>query len=1000
MWGSLLRLGAAKLANVGRASGGAAAMCQATGHVATTFARALAAKANAPVPLAKISDNFLDATSMNFLEDLHDRWLADPASVDPSWRAVFDSLDSGKLGEAYGYSMVASSGLVQSSSIPAAAGFDALSAENIQKSMRLLLLVRAYQVNGHFVANLDPLKLQDRERPVVLDPALYGFSEEDYDKEYFIGQWNMKGFLNEGRHMQTLRQIRTRLEETYCGNIGFEYMHIPDRDLCNWLRERIETPRKKVYSPEQKQMILDRLMWSEMFESFLAKKWPAGKRFGLEGGEVLIPGMKALIDRSSDLGVEAIVMGMPHRGRLNVLGEVVRMPLASIFGEFEKKKKERTEEWEGSGDVKYHLGTSYDRPTVSGNRIHLSLVANPSHLEAVNPVVEGKVRAKQYYRKDGTKDKNMALLIHGDGAFSGQGVVYETMHMSELPGYSTGGTIHIVLNNQVAFTTDPKFSRSSPYCTDVAKAVNVPIFHVNGDDPEAVCFVCELAAEWRQAHKKDVVIDVVCYRRHGHNEIDEPLFTQPMMYQAVRNQRTVLTQYEDRLIAEGVVTKERAQLMRNRITDILEQEYAASKTLDAEKVKADWLKGSQWGGLKNPMQVGIIRNTGVPQDVLKQVGMAFTEIPEEFSPHRGVKRVYEARRKMITSGEGIDWATAEALAFATLLVEGNHVRLSGQDVERGTFSHRHALLHDQHTGERYIPLDSLFEGQDPNQFSVSNSSLSEFGIMGFELGYSMENPKSLVLWEAQFGDFANGAQVIIDQFLSSGESKWLRQSGLVLLLPHGYDGQGPEHSSARLERYLQMSDDDPTVIPEMDHSQRTQIQKSNWQVCNVTTPANYFHLLRRQIHREFRKPLIVMSPKELLRHPRAKSKLIEFNDQDLKENEAQGTRFKRLIYDREYGESVMPEVDRVVFCSGKIYYDLLQYREENSLEKKIALARVEQISPFPFDLACREMKRYPNAQVTWCQEEPLNMGAFTYVAPRLSTCMKEVGRSVEELAQV
>ncbi|KAF8680807.1 hypothetical protein HU200_045544 [Digitaria exilis] len=668
----------------------------------------------------------------------------------------------------------------------------------------------------------------------------------------------------------------SKLQQAYCGPIGYEYMHIPDRDKCNWLREKIETAKPRDYDKDRRLVMLDRLIWSTQFENFLATKWATAKRFGLEGGETLIPGMKEMFDRAADLGVENIVIGMPHRGRLNVLGNVVRKPLSQIFSEFTGGTRPVGGEdglYTGTGDVKYHLGTSYDRPTRGGKRIHLSLVANPSHLEAVDPVVIGKTRAKQFYSNDADRTKNMGILIHGDGSFAGQGVVYETLHLSALPNYTTGGTIHIVVNNQVAFTTDPRAGRSSQYCTDVAKALNAPIFHVNGDDLEAVVRVCELAAEWRQTFHSDVVVDLICYRRFGHNEIDEPSFTQPKMYQVIKNHPSSLKLYEQKLLGTGEVLKEDVQ----RIHD----------------------KG-QAGDTETCRQ-------------------AITTLPENFKPHRAVKKIFELRAAMIESGEGIDWAVAEALAFATLIVEGNHVRLSGQDVERGTFSHRHAVLHDQETGVKYCPLDHVAMNQSEELFTVSNSSLSEFAVLGFELGYSMENPNSLVLWEAQFGDFANGAQVMFDQFLSSGEAKWLRQTGLVVLLPHGYDGQGPEHSSARLERFLQMSDDNPFVIPEMEPTLRKQIQECNWQVVNVTTPANYFHVLRRQIHREFRKPLIVTAPKNLLRHKDCKSNLSEFDDVEGHPGfDKQGTRFKRLIKDRNEHKQVEEGINRLILCSGKV----------------------------------------------------------------------------------
>ncbi|CAL9111680.1 unnamed protein product [Musa acuminata var. zebrina] len=925
-----------------------------------------------PVPLSRLSDSFLDGTSSVYLEELQRAWEADPNSVDESWDNFFRNF------------------------VGQAATSPGISGQTIQESMRLLLLVRAYQVNGHMKAKLDPLGLEEREIPEDLDLGLYGFTDADLDREFFLGVWRMAGFLSENRPVQTLREILNRLEQAYCGNVGYEYMHIPDRDKCNWIRDKIETVKPREYSRDRREVILDRLIWSTEFENFLATKWTAAKRFGLEGGETLIPGMKEMFDRAADLGVESIVIGMPHRGRLNVLGNVVRKPLRQIFSEFSGGTKPVDGEvglYTGTGDVKYHLGTSYDRPTRGGKRIHLSLVANPSHLEAVDPVVIGKTRAKQYHSNDTKRMKNMGVLIHGDGSFAGQGVVYETLHLSALPNYTTGGTIHIVINNQVAFTTDPRSGRSSQYCTDVAKALNAPIFHVNGDDMEAVVHVCELAAEWRLTFHSDVVVDVVCYRRFGHNEIDEPSFTQPKMYQVIRNHPSALEIYQNKLLESGEISKEEIDRIRSKVTSILNEEFINSK--DYVPKRRDWLSAF-WTGFKSPEQISRIRNTGVRPEILKRVGQAITSLPENFKPHRAVKKIFEQRGQMIETGEGIDWAMGEALAFATLIIEGNHVRLSGQDVERGTFSHRHSVIHDQQTGEKYCPLDHVLMNQDEEMFTVSNSSLSEFAVLGFESGYSMENPNSLVLWEAQFGDFSNGAQVMFDQFLSSGESKWLRQTGLVLLLPHGYDGQGPEHSSARLERFLQMSDDNPYVIPEMEPTLRKQIQECNWQIVNVTTPANYFHVLRRQIHREFRKPLIVMSPKNLLRHKDCKSNLSEFDDLEGHPGfDMQGTRFKRLVKDQNNHKEVEEGINRLILCSGKVYYEL--HEERKKLDRKdVAICRVEQLCPFPYDLIRRELKRYPNAEIVWCQEEPMNMGAYGYITPRLYTTMRMLGRGTFE----
>lgn len=966
-------------------------------HTSSVVLEPVAPKA---VALSKLKDNFNDGTSVNYIEELEARYRNDPKSVDRSWASFFSNMDRGVSGEAIAEAYHAyQTGLGTGMSPLAAAS---ISQQTIQESMRLFVLVRMYQVVGHFAANLDPLGLSHPPPRPELDPKTYGFTEADLDREFYLGTWQTGGFMSEDRPVRTLGEILTRLRDVYCDRIGYEYMHIADRDRCNWIRDRIETVEPPRYSKLEKTQILDRLAWSDMFEKFCGNKYASTKRFGLDGGETLIPGMKALIDRSAELGVESIVIGMAHRGRLNVLANVVRKPLAQIFTEFTGKKANA--DWYGSGDAKYHLGTSYDRPTTSGKMVHLSLVANPSHLEAVDPVVLGKIRAKQYYSDDNERARNMPILLHGDGSFAGQGIVYETLDFCGLPDYTVGGCIHLVINNQVAFTTDPKASRSSPYCTDVAKALNAPIFHVNGDDVESVIRVCQLAADWRQTWKTDVVIDLVCYRKLGHNEGDEPMFTQPLMYKKIREMKSAHDIYAEKLIAEGTLAKEEVDEIRAKIQKILSDDYEQAATYKPKF--QDWLS-SHWKGFMSPNQLSRIRNTGVKMELLKTVGEAITDIPSTFTPHRQIKKVFESRRQMIETGEGVDWAMAEALAFATLLSEGNHVRISGQDVERGTFSHRHAVIHDQLTGEKYTPLAHVYPGQKPNQFTVSNSSLSEYGVLGFELGYSMENPNSLVMWEAQFGDFANTAQCIFDQFLSAGESKWLRQSGLVCTLPHGYEGQGPEHSSARMERFLIMSDENPYKIPEVDKALwftgghlGTQVQATNWQIVNCTTPANYFHVLRRQIHRQFRKPLVIFSPKSLLRHPKCKSGLWEFDDVP-DDAGIVGVRFKRVIMDdqglvpkeRAPQPPEEPGFKRVLFCTGKVFYDLHAAREQQGKLSDVAIVRIEQLAPFPFDLVCREVRRYPAAEFMWVQEEPMNMGAYLHVQPRLDTCLKHEQRA-------
>jgi len=849
--------------------------------------------------------------------------------------------------------------------------------------MRIMQLIHAYEVRGHNVADLDPLGMYEADLdgavPPDIDLSNYGFTEADMDKEFDLGNMLQQGGLLGKAGPMKLRDIIAHLQQVYSSTIGVEYMHIWDHEQVNWIREMVETPELIQFSKEEKLRMLDRLAWSDHFESFLASKYSTAKRFGLEGCEALIVGMKELIDTATDHGVENVIMGMSHRGRLNVLANVVRKPLEHIFNEFQGTASPdplgNDMDFSGSGDVKYHLGMSYSRPTSSGKRVHMSLVANPSHLEAVNPVVEGKTRAKQHYIGDEDRTRCMSVLLHGDAAFSGQGVVFETMGLSDLHDYTTGGTVHIVVNNQIGFTTDPRSSRSSPYCTDVAKAIQAPIFHVNGDDVEAVARVCKLAALWRQRFHRDVVIDIVCYRKHGHNELDQPMFTQPQMYLAIQKQKSVFKKYSEELIAQGVATAESVKALSDQVNAELANKLSESRTYKPKKT--DWLS-SNWSGLLPPNVEAKTLATGVEEEKLKKVGSAITSLPDWLSPHRMVAKIYKARSDMIATGQGVDWALAEQLAWGTLLNEGNHVRISGQDVERGTFSHRHAVIHDQKEfPNKYVPLRNI--GPDQAAFTAVNSSLSEFAVLGFELGYSLENPASLVMWEAQFGDFANTAQCMIDQFICSGEQKWLRQSGLVMMLPHGYEGQGPEHSSARLERFLQLCDDDEDVFP-VKVGRQSRIQMANMQVVNVTTPANYFHVLRRQVWREFRKPLVVMSPKSLLRHRLVKSNIEDF---------LPGTRFQRLLPDTGTGILEADKVRKIVLCSGKVYYDLLAAREQKGVDD-VVISRVEQISPFPFDLVQEEIKKYPNAQVTWCQEEPKNGGAWAYARPRIVTAARDV----------
>mmetsp|Transcript_35782 Transcript_35782/g.89075 ORF Transcript_35782/g.89075 Transcript_35782/m.89075 type:complete len:1000 (-) Transcript_35782:277-3276(-) len=947
--------------------------------------RALSTKPAKKAP-PHVLESFLSGGSTSYVDEMYLSWRANPESVHRSWQVYFKEAEAGGPNPfvlppalSPGSQLVGRTTTSESTMMVPTADLSQHS-----ENMKVVQLIRAFQQRGHNIANLDPLGVYDADLdgsiPPELDLPNYGWTKADMEKEFDIGAFMASGFMSSDRPKLKLGKLIERLQQTYAGSIGVEYMHLADREQLNWIREKVETIEPQQFTGEEKLRILDRLTWGDHFESFLANKFSAVKRFGVEGGESLIPGMKAMIDTATDMGVEAIVMGMPHRGRLSVLANVVRKPFESIFGEFQGKFGSAAEDWSGTGDVKYHLGMSYTRPTLNGKSIHVALVANPSHLEAVNPVVEGKTRAKQHFTGDTDRSRTMSVLLHGDAAFSGQGVVFETMGLSDLHHYTTGGTIHIVLNNQIGFTTDPRSSRSSPYCTDVAKAISAPVFHVNGDDVEAVCFVTQLAAEWRQTFHTDVVVDIVCYRRHGHNEIDQPMFTQPLMYKAIAKQPTTWSIYCKKLIAEGSVTQEQVDRLSQSVIDEFTAKLEFSKTHHPKK--SEWLSSS-WSGMHTPNIFSPVQDTGVAEEELRRIGRLISTIPAPVTtPHRKIAEIYQQRAKMAETGKSIDWAMAEQLAFGSLLSENIHVRISGQDVERGTFSHRHAVVHDQVSGEKAMPLSAI--GDDQAAFMACNSSLSEFAVLGFELGYSLESPNQLVLWEAQFGDFANTAQCIIDQFIASGEQKWVRQSGLVLLLPHGYDGQGPEHSSARLERFLQMSDDDPDVFPPMEEGQRRQIQEGNWQIVNCTTPANYFHVLRRQTHRDFRKPLIVMSPKNLLRHRQCISAM-----EDMKP----GTRFLRMIGDS--GDNLAPKesVRKLIFCSGKVYFDILAERakraEEGGAPTDVAIARIEQISPFPFDKVRAEAAKYPNAQIVWCQEEPKNKGAWAYVEPRIETSLRE-----------
>lgn len=825
-----------------------------------------------------------------------------------------------------------------------------------EDSIRAMMLIRTYRVRGHLAADLDPLGLHHSEIPADLTPAYHGFTDSDLDRPIWIG-----GTL--GLQQATVREIVQILRANYCGKVGLEYMHINDLDERRFLQDRMEGKDKEIsFTREGKQAIFEKVMHGEQWEKFLARKYVGTKRFGLDGGEAMIPALESVIKYGGQYGVQEITMGMAHRGRLNVLSNVMGKPYRAIFHEFSGGSSNPADVG-GSGDVKYHLGTSSDRE-FDGIKVHLSLAANPSHLEAVDPVVLGKARAVQVLLGDPEGDQVLPVLLHGDAAFAGQGVVSECFGFSGLPGYGTGGTIHFIINNQVGFTTSPQYARSSPYPSDIAKAVQAPILHVNGDDPEAVTFCCKLAIEFRQKFNRDVVIDMWCYRRFGHNEGDEPSFTQPLMYAEIRKHPPVSELYGKRLIEQGVIDQAWIDEKTKQFVALLEGEFEAGANYLPNQ--ADWF-GGRWSGLGAPGEdVYARRNveTAVSEVEFDRVGKALVTVPEGLTIHKTLQRILDAKKGMFDSGAGFDWATAEALAFGTLIGEGHNVRLSGQDSGRGTFSQRHSVWVDQANGQKFIPLTQVQGGR----FEVRDSPLSEFGVLGFEYGYSLADPRTLVLWEAQFGDFANGAQVIIDQFIASGEAKWLRASGLVLLLPHGYEGQGPEHSSARLERYLQLCAED------------------NIQVANCTTPANYFHLLRRQLLRDFRKPLIVMTPKSLLRHKNAVSARADFTGE---------SHFRRIVSD--LNPPAEGKTKRLVLCSGKIAYELIEARDKAGT-KDTEIVRVEQLYPFPSEPLIKRLKAMPGlTDVVWAQEEPKNNGSWFFVEPYLEECLRESGHGLRPL---
>jgi 2-oxoglutarate dehydrogenase E1 component len=937
--------------------------------------------------------SFLQGTNAAYIDDLYARYEQDPGSVDAEWQEFFkslkdtpsdvrknaegaswgrdnwplapkDELTSALDGNWVQVEKAVSTKLAAMAQVKRTEKGAEFSPADVHQatrdSVRALMLIRAYRMRGHFHAKLDPLGIEPPRDREELDPRSYGFVDGDFDRKIFLDHVL-------GLEYGTLREIVAICERTYCQTLGVEFMHITNAAQKSWIQERIEGPDKEIsFTREGRRAILNKLIEAEGFEKFCDLKFTGTKRFGLDGAESLIPALEQIIKRGGNLGVKEIVVGMPHRGRLNVLTQVMAKPHRALFHEF-KGGSANPDAVEGSGDVKYHLGASSDRE-FDNNRIHLSLTANPSHLEIVDPVVLGKVRAKQDQHGDPPDQRIsvLPLLMHGDAAFAGQGVVAECFGLSDLKGYRTGGSLHFIVNNQIGFTTYPRYSRSSPYPSDVAKMIDAPIFHVNGDDPEAVVFAAKVAIEFRQKFHKPVVIDMFCYRRHGHNEGDEPMFTQPVMYKKIASHPGTVEIYSKRLIADGVMTEGEVEKAKADWRARLDAELEAGSGYKPNK--ADWLDG-KWAGFKSADAEEDPRRgvTGVNLAVLRDIGRKITKVPDSFRVHRTVQRFLENRAKAIDSGAGIDWATGEALAFCTLLQEGHHVRLSGQDSERGTFSQRHSVLIDQEDESRYTPFNHL--GGDQGHYEVINSLLSEEAVLGFEYGYSLAEPNALAIWEAQFGDFANGAQVLFDQFISSGERKWLRMSGLVCMLPHGYEGQGPEHSSARLERYLQMCAED------------------NMQVVYATTPANFFHVLRRQLHREIRKPLILMTPKSLLRHKRAVSRLDEMGE---------NTTFHRILYDDaqmlpDEKIKLVPDdkIRRIVLCSGKVYYDLYDEREKRGIDD-VYLMRVEQLYPVPLKALVQELGRFKSAEVVWCQEEPRNMGAWHFIEPYLEWVLNQI----------
>ncbi len=900
--------------------------------------------------------SFLGGNS-SFIKELYLKYLNNPKSIPRSWVEFFDGLDEDQeviKKEILGPSWIPrknnniKNNLLErdlAEDKQESIGDTSILKDNYEKekeqSVKAIAMIRAYRIRGHLIANLDPLEMMERKYLDELHPADHGFKKEDYNKKIYLGEYM-------DRNYATVNEIISFLKKTYCSTIGAEYMHIADPTEKTWFRVRMEKEENQIkFTSNGKKAILNKLIQAEGFEKFLAIKFVGTKRFGIDGGEALIPALEQIIKCGGQLGVKEVKIGMPHRGRLNVLANLLQKSYKRIFNEFAGEFDSASTD--SAGDVKYHLGASSDRE-FDGNLVHISLTNNPSHLEAVNPVVLGQTRAKQFFHKDKKRQQVVPILIHGDAAFAGQGVVAECFAMSGLPGHNTGGTIHIIVNNQIGFTTNPRFARSSPYPSDLAKMVQAPILHVNGDDPEAVVHCARIATEFRQKFNRDIVLDMICYRRWGHNESDEPFFTQPLMYKKIKHHPTTLNIYGNKLIKEGTITHDEFSNMKMEFKNLLEEQF---KTAKEYKPKLEWYEGT-WSRFKPEKGKDKRGVTGVSLDKIKKIGEKLTIIPKDFDIHPKIRKVFENKKKMFLTGMNFDWATAEQLAFGTLLDEGYPVRLSGQDSGRGTFSQRHSILHSQTDGTHYTPLNNVSKKQ--KRYEVIDSLLSELAVLGFEYGYALSEPTTLVIWEAQYGDFANGAQVVIDQFVTSGERKWEIANGLVLLLPHGYEGQGPEHSSGRLERFLQSC------------------ALENIQVMNCTTPANYFHALRRQIHRSFRKPLIIMTPKSLLRNKRCVSNIEDFSNKNS---------FHRVLTDhadlKEYGLIKLKkdkDIKKVVMCSGKVYFDLIEAREKTKNDQ-VYMIRIEQLYPFPVKTLAKELKRFKKStKFYWCQEEPQNMGAW------------------------